>query len=483
MTTIGLEATALWERAQRFAESREPPLIGVVGEFSRGKSALINALLDGAIMPVHPLPTTAVPTHVQFSEEPIAQLVYADRVETVAIEDARGIVAGRHDRSDGLYALTIGWPHSLLVDGLVLLDTPGIGALDPRHRDMAFEALDSLAALIFVFAADPPLSAEEIDFLSAIVPRLPRVLLVQTKIDLLDESARADVLAFNRAAIDAAIPELRDVPIMAISALSGEGIAELRALLGNLDVAVLRQAWIGWRLAAIWSEIEIVAEQAAIDHDAREAEQAGVLALRTQLLELQSAIESELAVLRREVFAVLDHLSDYVLGNLSETIYSAPLAELSRARGTTLALDAIARAGENMAAETERASHQTRARLIERLRERGLLPDIQSFPTTLILPQPIAQTVAVRVNVEDSPFRRADEARTVKAYRRAVAHMAELHAARVSPLLGNYLDAIGASLLSVLDSLIPAEPPSIADDYAVVRRARDGIESLIAGHG
>ena len=68
--------------------------VAVVGEFKRGKSTLVNALLQTAVCPVDADVVTALPTFVRYGERPGATAFYDSddgtaRGEDIAV-DARG---------------------------------------------------------------------------------------------------------------------------------------------------------------------------------------------------------------------------------------------------------------------------------------------------------------------------------------------------------------------------------------------------------
>ncbi len=77
----------------------------------------------------------------------------------------------------------VGVPTGLL-QGLVLVDTPGAGGLDASHARITMTAVQQADALVFVLDAAAPLSRPELAFLQEASERIDRVLLVLTKRDL-----------------------------------------------------------------------------------------------------------------------------------------------------------------------------------------------------------------------------------------------------------------------------------------------------------
>jgi hypothetical protein len=70
-----------------------------------------------------------------------------------------------------------------LLQYVSLLDTPGVGGLDPAHTAVALDAVDRATALLFVADASAPLSQPELDFLVAAGERVDAVVFALTKVD------------------------------------------------------------------------------------------------------------------------------------------------------------------------------------------------------------------------------------------------------------------------------------------------------------
>ncbi|MHB8629853.1 MAG: dynamin family protein [Aggregatilineales bacterium] len=457
-------AIRMLDAALHSVDSDAPPVVAVVGAFSRGKSALLNALLDMSLLPVHPLPATAVPTRIVYADTPSARLFYANHEDSVTVEDARAISAYR-TATDGLCEIRIGWPGDLLKGGLALLDTPGIGALTPHSplplygRGGVPRDLDSplppagegpgarasdVAALLFVFAADPPLGEAELDFLREMAPTVPRIVLVQTKCDRLAESDLRQATTFNRAAIDATYPALKAIPIVAVSALTGAGIVSLRDMLAGWDMDQLRHERRDWQAKAIQSRLQSLT-------DALEVERTRLATVLSALAVARAACIADLELIHAGTLATLARFSEYALGNLSAAMYSADPVELTGGRGLTLANNELRRLRDQLTGEIERALIGSRRRLIERLTAADIGANTILDLPPLILPDPQVRTVAVRIR-ERRVFlpKQLDAGQTIKAYRTAVAHMADAYAAELLPATERYLTDYRTALIDCL---------------------------------
>ncbi|MGC4004800.1 MAG: dynamin family protein [Pirellulales bacterium] len=83
--------------------------------------------------------------------------------------------------------IAIELPSTVLVDGLTIVDTPGLGGLFKRHRDVTFRFAPQADVVVFVLdSAEAPISADEFEFLRELRNNTQRILFLQTKIDVAD---------------------------------------------------------------------------------------------------------------------------------------------------------------------------------------------------------------------------------------------------------------------------------------------------------
>jgi hypothetical protein len=197
---IGLtEAGDRKDLAQRLVHTRRRLLdptvrVLVVGEFKQGKSLLVNALVDAPVCPVDDDISTAVPTEVRYSESPAATLVrstgdgdddHLTRVEVPLHELAAHVSeAGNPTNRQGLLRAEVGIPRQILADGLVLVDTTGVGGLSSVHTTSTLATLPTADAVLLISDASQEYSEPEINFLRQAVKLCPNVACVLTKIDL-----------------------------------------------------------------------------------------------------------------------------------------------------------------------------------------------------------------------------------------------------------------------------------------------------------
>ncbi len=173
--------------------------VAVVGEFKRGKSTLVNALLQTDVCPTDADIVTAVPTVVRYGAEPSAAALLepvdgsaADSPEGGTVEEPvdvdrlADLVSEAADPSwrRRLRSVEVRLPHRLLKTGLSLVDTPGVGGLESAHGIVTLGALRTTSGVIFVTDASQELTGPEVDFLRQALERCPAAVCVVTKTDL-----------------------------------------------------------------------------------------------------------------------------------------------------------------------------------------------------------------------------------------------------------------------------------------------------------
>ena len=169
----------------RAAGLNAPELCVVVaGEFKAGKSSLVNALVGANICPVDDDVATSVPTLLRFAATPGVRArrngddADGDADGDGSVEEVGRLAAyatehGNPDNREGLRFVEVGIPSPALRDGLVLVDTPGVGGLRSAYASATMTALAMAHAVVFVSDASQEYTRPELDFLAAAARALP----------------------------------------------------------------------------------------------------------------------------------------------------------------------------------------------------------------------------------------------------------------------------------------------------------------------
>ncbi len=177
----------------------------VMGQFKRGKSTLINALLGAEILPTAIVPLTSIVTRIGYGEVPAAVVHYLDgRREEIPLEDIQRFVTERANPRNGLQVkeVEVFYPSTLLRDGVRIIDTPGVGSVFDHNTEVAYNYLPHVDAGIFVLTADPPLSASEHRFLREVRGYVDQLFFVLNKADAVGERDLAEAISFTASVLE-----------------------------------------------------------------------------------------------------------------------------------------------------------------------------------------------------------------------------------------------------------------------------------------
>jgi hypothetical protein len=221
------DAAAILERFEhRFDENKF--LVVTVGEFKRGKSTLINALVGRSVCPVRVTPRTARLTRLRAASDANEYAEVHFRVEReperIPLSKARleDLVAHEGVRLSEVETVDVYLhaPGTLLDDGVVFVDTPGLESLFKDHDRITREYLPRADLVIFCLSATQPLGAKERDFLLAYRFLLPKILITVNHIDTVPLDEREETMEFIRRHLQEEVfgSSATDLPLCPVSA-------------------------------------------------------------------------------------------------------------------------------------------------------------------------------------------------------------------------------------------------------------------------
>lgn len=164
---------------QRITEGRRTPFTIVVsGEFKRGKSSLINALLGEEIAPVDVTPETMTINTIRYGSHRNEAVLENGRRLLLTDEDIRRTNLSRiNAEHDGKITHLMLYRPIELLRKVNIIDTPGLNETSGPQEGAARQAAEVADAVLYTFAPNSPLSMTEQLFLRACV-------LARTGIDL-----------------------------------------------------------------------------------------------------------------------------------------------------------------------------------------------------------------------------------------------------------------------------------------------------------
>jgi GTP-binding protein EngB required for normal cell division len=206
--------------------------VAVLGQFKRGKSTFLNALLGEPLLPTGVVPLTAIPTFIHWGSAPAIRVSFLDgrALEQQSATDPRQIQeqlfrvvteeANPRNRF-GVARVDVFYPAPILSNGIVLIDTPGVGSTLRHQTDAAHEVLPECDVGFFVLSADPPVTEAELAYLERVRPTVGRLFFVLNKIDYLAADERRTATEFLRRTLREHLPPETEIPIFALSAREG----------------------------------------------------------------------------------------------------------------------------------------------------------------------------------------------------------------------------------------------------------------------
>jgi predicted GTPase len=214
--------------AERIAEGRF--YVACVGQFKRGKSTLLNALIGESILPSAVIPVTAVPTILRFGEHRQARVrLKSDEWTEIRISDLEEYAGevGNPQNRKAVSALEVFVPSPLLRQGMCFVDTPGLGSVFSGNTAATHAFLPHIDAAIVVIGADPPIAGDELSLVESVAKEVPKILFVLNKADRVTEQERNAAVEFATRVLEERLH--RPVPsifeVSALQQLDGNGSA------------------------------------------------------------------------------------------------------------------------------------------------------------------------------------------------------------------------------------------------------------------
>jgi predicted GTPase len=201
---LKLQLGSLIRDALRLAEERKDPerpakfrdlltrlvedrfTLAVVGQFNRGKSSLMNAILGLERLPVGVLPLTSAITKVSYGnpERVLVEFLGSSLKGEIPLEQLPEYVTetGNPGNQKQIAAVEVQLPSEFLRRGLFFVDTPGVGSAITANTATTGQFLPQADAVVFVTSFDSPLGQEELEFLRKVRDYVRKIFLSSTNL-------------------------------------------------------------------------------------------------------------------------------------------------------------------------------------------------------------------------------------------------------------------------------------------------------------
>jgi GTPase SAR1 family protein len=180
--------------------------LAVVGQFKRGKSTLMNAVLGRDLLPTGLLPLTSAITTLCYgsTERVVLRRKGWTLEQEVPLAQLAAFITeqGNPGNEKGLIEARVEVPLPFLRRGLHFIDTPGIGSARYENTATTYAFLPQMHAVIFVTSVEAPLSEAEERFLLDLRGQIRQLFVVVNKMDMLAEREREEVLGYIHARME-----------------------------------------------------------------------------------------------------------------------------------------------------------------------------------------------------------------------------------------------------------------------------------------
>lgn len=163
--------------------------VAVIGEFKRGKSSLVNAIIGAQVLPTDILPMTAAVTRVTYGEKRKITIHFKDGTTQERSVEELIDFATKFDAQKEQTALTIReievcYPSVFCKHHIDILDTPGLND-NASMTQVTLGVLGEVDAALMVISANAPLSMTEQQLILTLIrtPGIRHILFAVTHID------------------------------------------------------------------------------------------------------------------------------------------------------------------------------------------------------------------------------------------------------------------------------------------------------------
>lgn len=208
----------------------------VVGEFSRGKSTFINAMLGTNVLPMNITPTTAILSKITYGKHISFKLIYQDgHIESLQAEEFKNLKAtpdivdeteeeavkniSLEQRINSIDHATVTYPLEFCKNNVEIIDTPGVNDISKARVDITYNYLKNADAAILVLAANQAVTSSEVTFLKEqiIDNQINNIFLAINYKDLVPENRWESIIQYVQKHIGERMPDKKIPPAFLLS--------------------------------------------------------------------------------------------------------------------------------------------------------------------------------------------------------------------------------------------------------------------------
>jgi GTP-binding protein EngB required for normal cell division len=183
----------------RSALAQDEIAVMIVGRFKAGKSSFINHFIGRPILPVGVIPVTAVITEIRFGSEEKAEVRFLDgSIRDTPLAEIGAYISERENPENSKRAavVKVELPEIRNLQGLALVDTPGLESVLAHNTDTSMRWLPNVGLALAAVSVDPPLSRRDVELLRELYRYTPNVSILLTKADLPRPGELSEIVDF-----------------------------------------------------------------------------------------------------------------------------------------------------------------------------------------------------------------------------------------------------------------------------------------------
>lgn len=356
---------------QRSLQPNADLILPLVGEFSSGKTTLLNALTDSKQLETATKPTTATIYEVHFGCERCEAKVVTEDGNCISIGDISEL---KNDKLADAQVVTVSDTSTKVPSTTVLVDTPGLSSPDPKHRQTLVDFLPQADAILLVSDINQQVTRSLTDFIDTIKLSKRPIYMVLTKSDT--KSASEIVAAKKYIEANCKIP----VEQIVVTSAAKDEMTELYSLLDNIqkskkeilqkvdgqrlkDIAKIMLAQIDELLSASTSDdnldLEVRKQQLALDKIKRniskliesmanDVSECGTIVSRqfedSIYAKLSALVAGKSANFNNDALSLINNTASLLLSNYKEAILGVVSKKIQESQGSEneISLDALA---------------------------------------------------------------------------------------------------------------------------------------------
>ena len=224
-----LEQKSIAERLRAIDERTQNPsaqlILPLIGEFSAGKTSLINALTDSKVLEIASRPTTATLYQIFFGSTENKAVALTAEGESVELQ----LDSMKNEELLKYPTINLFDTSRKVPKDIIFVDTPGLSSPDPKHREVLISILPRVDAILLTVDANQPITRSLLAFVKEMRLAEKPIYLILNKTDTKSTGELQDLKAGIARDIDLPIDS-----IVCTSASTG-GVSELQQLLTKIQ--------------------------------------------------------------------------------------------------------------------------------------------------------------------------------------------------------------------------------------------------------